>query len=153
MLPGKNGQNPANDFSERHGLRLVSGSDTGLVATAARSTYPSSSSARGMSMEAVSSAMRESQCARPIVRFKTVRPHAVSGPNLPVRSTWSVPRTGDPPVGPDLGIVPIMALPEGQDQRSIQIDGLRLLYESLKTLCGQNTLESRSQRRALVDPR
>ena len=106
-----------------------------------------------MSMEAVSSAMRESQCARPIVRFKTVRPHAVSDLNLPARSTLSVPRTGDPPVGPDLSIVPTMALPEGQDQRSIQIDGLRLLYESLKTLCGQNRLESRSQRRARVDPR
>ena len=89
-------------------------------------------------------AMQESQCARPIVRFKTLRPHSVTGLNLPARSTWSVPRTGDPPVGPDPGIVPTMALPEGQDQRSIHIDGLRLLYESLKTLCGQNTLESRS---------
>ena len=153
MLPGKNGQNPAIDFSERHGLRLVSGPDTGLVATAARSTYPSSSSARGMSMEAVSSAMRESQCARPIVRFKTVRPHAVSDLNLPARSTLSVPRTGEPPAGPDLRIVPTMGLPEGQGQRSIQLEGLRMLYESLQTLGDQNRLESRSQRRALVDPR
>ena len=78
-----------------------------------------------MSMEAVSSAMRESQCARPIVRFKTVRPHAVSDLNLPARSTLSVPRTGEPPAGPDLGIVTTMGLPEGQGQRSIQLEGLR----------------------------
>ena len=106
-----------------------------------------------MSMEAVSSAMRESQCARPIVRFKTVRPHAVSDLNLPARSTLSVPRTGEPPAGPDLGIVTTMGLPEGQGQRSIQLEGLRMLYESLQTLGDQNRLESRSQRRALVDPR
>ena len=108
-----------------------------------------------MSMEAVSSAMRESQCARPIVRFKTVRPHAVSDLNLPARSTWSVPRTGEPPTGPDLGIVTTMGLPLpiGQGQRCIQLEGLRMLYESLQTLGDQNRLESRSQRRALVDPR
>ena len=85
--------------------------------------------------------------------YITVRPHAVSDLNLPARSTLSVPRTDEPPAGPDLRIVPTMGLPEGQGQRSIQLEGLRMLYESLQTLGDQNRLESRSQRRALVDPR
>ena len=53
--------------------------------------------------------------------------------NARVQQTWCVPRTDKPPAGPHLGTVPTTSVPDGQGQRSIQVDGLRVPCVSLQT--------------------
>ena len=126
--------------------------DTALVAIAAGSTTPTSDGARGMSVEAVRCARRLSPSARPKVRYKTLRAHAVCEQHARVRQRWCVPRTDKPPAGPHLGIVLTTGLPDGQGERSIQIDGLRVPCEWLQAPGDQLGLASRSQWSARVDP-
>ena len=105
-----------------------------------------------LSVEAVRCARRLSSCARPKVRYKTLRAHAVCEQHARVRQTWCVYRTDKPPAGPHLGIVLTTGLPDGQGERSIQIDGLRVPCEWLQAPGDQLGLASRSQWSARVDP-
>ena len=71
-------------------------------------------------------ARRLSPCARPKVRYKSMRAHAASDLLACARQTCSVSRSDKLPVGPHLRTPVATSLPKGQAQRSIQIDGLRV---------------------------
>lgn len=71
-------------------------------------------------------ARRLSPCARPKVRYKSMRAHATSDLNACARQTCSVSRSDKLPAGPHLRTPVATSLPKGQAQRSIQIDGSRV---------------------------
>ena len=125
--------------------------DTALVAIAAGSTTPTSDGARGMSVEAVRCARRLSPCVRADLRCKSMLARIATDLNERVRQTCPESRTGEPPAGPHLGTVLTTGLPDGQGQRSIQIDGLRVPCEWLQAPGDQHGLASRSQRSARTD--
>ena len=125
---------------------------TALVAPATRSTTPTSDGARGMSVEAVRCARRLSSSERADLRCKSMLARIATDLNERVRQTCPASRTGEPPAGPHLGTVLTTGLPDGQGQRSIQIDGLRVPCEWLQAPGDQLGLGSRSQWSARVDP-
>ena len=79
-----------------------------------------------VSVGSVRCARRLSPCARPKVRYKSMRAHAASDLLACARQTCSVSRSDKLPVGPHLRTPVATSLPKGQAQRSIQIDGLRV---------------------------
>jgi len=119
---------------------------------ATRSTTPTSDGARGMTVEAVRYTRRPSPCARADLRCKSMPAQDYSELNARVRQTWCVPRTDKPPAGPHLGTEPTTGVPDGQGQRSIQIDGLRVPCVSLQTPGDQHGLVFWSWRQARVAP-
>ena len=77
-----------------------------------------------VSVGSVRCARRLSPCACPKVRYKSMRAHAASDLLACARQTCSVSRSDKLPVGPHLRTPVTTSLPDGQAQRSIQIDGL-----------------------------
>ena len=126
--------------------------DTALVAPVTRSTTPTSDGACGMTVETVHYTRRLSPCARADLRCKSMPAQDYSELNARVRQTWCVPRTDKPQAGPHLGTEPTTGVPDGQGQRSIQVDGLRVPCVSLQTPGDQHRLVFRSWRQARAAP-
>jgi hypothetical protein len=97
-------------------------------------------------------ARRLSPCARPKVRYKSMRAHATSDLNACARQTCSVSRSDKLPAGPHLRTPVATSLPKGQAQRSIQIDGSRVPCVLLQSPGDQHGLVFRSWRRAKAAP-
>ena len=105
-----------------------------------------------VSVGSVRCARRLSPCARPKVRYKSMRAHAASDLLACARQTCSVSRSDKLPVGPHLRTPVATSLPKGQAQRSIQIDGLRVPCVLLQSPGDQHGLVVRSWRRARAAP-
>jgi hypothetical protein len=128
--------------------------DTALVAPVTRSTTPTSDGACGMTVEAV----RYTRRLSPWLRSRRSSMQVDAGPRL-LRTkrtrTANVVCTSDRQAARRTtpgGTVPTTSVPDGQGQRSIQVDGLRVPCVSLQTPGDQHRLVFRSWRQARAAP-